>query len=326
MRTLITGGAGFVGSHLAELLLSKGHEVFILDNLSTGSLDNIKHLQTNPETKDRIHVKVDTILNTEPLLELVGTCDEVYHLAAAVGVEYIIDNPLDSIITNVRGTEIVLDLCAKFRKKVLIASTSEVYGKHDHAPLVETDDCVYGSSEKSRWSYAAGKLMDEFTALAYHRTRRLPVVIARLFNTVGPKQTGRYGMVIPRFVNQSIKNLPITIYGDGSQTRTFTHVQEVVQSLYKLMCSPEAVGQVVNIGGVEEISILDLARRIKSKTDSSSELRTIPYQEAFPKDFEDMQRRVPSTEKLKKLAGFAPSMTLDRILTDVINFQRANPQ
>jgi len=318
MRVLITGGAGFIGSHLAEAYLERGDEVYVIDDLSTGRIENIKHLQEDPRYSDRFHFKLDTILNHDATLELVGICDVVFHLAAAVGVQYIIENPLSSIVTNVRGTEIVLELCSKFKKKVLVASTSEVYGKHDHAPLVETDDCVYGSSEKSRWSYAAGKLMDEFTALAYHRTKRLSVVVARLFNTVGPRQTGRYGMVIPRFVTQAIKGEPITVYGDGNQTRTFTHVSEVVVSLIKLMESPKAIGQVVNIGGVEEVSIYQLASKIKTMVGSGSELKIIPYNEAYPKDFEDMQRRVPSTEKLRKLIDFSPATKLESILSDVI--------
>lgn len=320
MRVLITGGAGFIGSHLAEAYLKKGDEVYIIDNLSTGSLSNIKSMREHPQYKNRIHVSIDDILNREPLLELVGTCDVVVHLAAAVGVNYIIDNPLSSIVTNIRGTETVLELCDKFKKKILIASTSEVYGKHTHAPLVETDDCVYGSSTKSRWSYAAAKLMDEFTALAYWYTKKLPVVIVRFFNTVGPRQTGRYGMVIPRFIKQALRNEPITIYGTGEQTRTFTHVDEVTRSLIALIAQEKAVGEVINIGGVEEVSMLELGHRIKKITNSGSEIKIIPYNEAYPKEFEDMQRRVPSTEKLRSLVGFAPEKTLDEILIDIVQF------
>lgn len=323
MRVLITGGAGFIGSHTAEACLVRGDEVYIIDDLSTGSLDNLKHLQSNPEYRNKLFVLVDSILNKDKLLELVGTCDVVVHLAAAVGVQYIIDNPLSSIITNVRGTENVLELCAKFRKKVLIASTSEAYGKHDHAPLVETDDSVFGPSEKSRWSYAAGKLMDEFSGLAYHRSLGIPVVIVRLFNTVGPKQTGRYGMVIPRFVRQALEHKPITVYGDGKQTRTFTHVREVVFALLKLIDTPEAVGQVVNIGGTEEVTIHRLAEIVREMTDSKSDIYLIPYNEAYPKDFEDMQRRVPSTKKLRELIGFAPQMGLEAILREVIADSRS---
>lgn len=322
MKVLITGGAGFIGSHLAEAYLDRGDEVYIIDDLSTGSLENIKHLQEHKKHKDRLFARIDTVLNYDTMLELVGTCDVVFHLAAAVGVQYILDNPLASITTNISGTEVVLKLCNKFRKKVLIASTSEVYGKHDRAPLEETDDCVYGPSVKWRWSYAATKLMDEFMAMAYHRTNKLPVVIARFFNTVGPRQTGRYGMVIPRLVKQALTNRPLTVYGDGSQTRTFTHVQDAVAALLELIENPESIGEVVNIGGTQEVSILTLANRIKDKTGSCSEIQLVPYEEVFPRDFEDMQRRVPSTIKLQKLTGYRPKMDLDKILDDVIAYQK----
>jgi UDP-glucose 4-epimerase len=264
------------------------------------------------------------VLNRDVLLELIGTCDVVFHLAAAVGVRYILDNPLDSIITNVCGTEIVLELCNKFKKKVLIASTFEVYGKQIHAPLKETDYCVYGPSNKSRWSYAASKLIDEFTALAYHRTKKLPVLLVRLFNTVGPRQTGRYGMVIPRLVKQALENSPLTVYGDGTQTRTFTHVRDVVEALLRLIDTPEAIGEVVNVGGMEEISIFQLAERIKARVGSLSEVQLIPYTEIYPRDFEDMQRRVPSTDKLKSLTGYELNMDLDKILDDVIAYHRGS--
>ncbi len=322
MRILITGGAGFIGSHLVEACLKRGDEVYVVDDFSTGSMENLKHLTSQPQYEGRLYITQDSILNHEVMLEHIGICDVVYHLAAAVGVQYIIDNPLKSIVTNVRGTETVLDMCAKFKKKVLIASTSEVYGKHDHAPLVETDDCVYGPSEKIRWSYAAGKLMDEFTGIAYFREKHLPVVIVRLFNTVGPRQTGMYGMVIPRLVKQALLGQAITVYGDGKQSRTFTHVSEVVQALLKMVETKDAMGQVVNVGGVEEVSILQLAHRIKELTDSTSEIKLIPYDQAYPKDFEDMKRRVPSTEKLRSLVGFAPTMKLDAILRDVIQYFR----
>ena len=325
MKVLITGGAGFIGSHLAESYLERGDDVYIIDDLSTGSLDNIVHLQDNKIYKDRIFVTIDTVLNSNIMIELVGTCDVVFHLAAAVGVQYILDNPLTSIITNLRGTEIVLELCNKFKKKVLIASTSEVYGKHTHAPLVETDNCIYGPSEKSRWSYAAAKLMDEFTALAYHKTKRLEVVIVRFFNTVGPKQTGRYGMVLPRFISKALSNEMIPVYGKGEQTRTFTHVDEVVNAIMELIETPEAIGQVVNVGGVEEVSILELAKRIKKLSASESEIKLLPYDDVYPKDFEDMQRRVPSTEKLKNLIGFTPTKRLDEIIKDVIDNYQSCP-
>jgi UDP-glucose 4-epimerase len=322
MRVLITGGAGFIGSHLAEACLERGDEVYIIDDLSTGTLENIKHLQTHDVYQKHLFVTVDSVLHYEKMLELVGICDLVIHLAAAVGVQYILDNPLSSMVTNVRGTDTVLELCNKFKKKVLIASSSEVYGKQIHAPLKETDYCVYGPSTKSRWSYAASKLIDEFTALAYHRTTKLPVLIVRFFNTVGPRQSWRYGMVIPRFVQQALQNEPITVYGDGMQSRTFTHVKDVITSLLRLVDIPEAIGEVVNIGGVEEVSILELARRVKAMVGSTSEITLVPYNEVYPKDFEDMERRVPSTEKLKQLIGSAPSMGLEKILQDAIVYYR----
>ena len=320
MKILITGGAGFIGSHLAEVCLKNGDEVYVIDNLSTGSLSNLKYLQENKDFNARLHVTIDDCLDRDIMLELVGICDVVVHLAAAVGVNYVIDNPLSSIVTNIKGTECILELCDKFKKKVLIASTSEVYGKHDHAPLVETDDSVFGPSTKSRWSYAAAKLMDEFTALAYHYTKTLPVIVVRFFNTVGPRQTGRYGMVIPRFVKQALRGEEITVYGDGTQTRTFTHVGEVVTSIINLLNCNEAVGQVINIGGVEEVSMYDLAQKIIDLTKSKSTIKMIPYDKAYPKEFEDMQRRVPSTEKLRALTGGAPEKELEEILLDVINF------
>jgi UDP-glucose 4-epimerase len=319
MRVLITGGAGFIGSHLAEAYLADGHEVYVIDDLSTGSIENINHLLNDTRFQDAIFFREDTILNHEVMLEMVGTCDVVFHLAAAVGVRYILEHPLESIKTNIQGTEKVLELCAKFKKRVLIASTSEVYGKHMHAPLVETDNIVYGPSSKFRWSYAASKLMDEFTALAYHRTRGLEVIIARLFNTVGPRQTGAYGMVIPRFVEQALLGKPLTVYGDGTQTRTFTCVADVVRALRGLMESNNTIGEVFNIGGTEEIAIFDLARRIIELTGSSSKIQKIPYEEAFEKDFEDMQRRVPGIEKIQSAIGFEPNTSINSILTKVID-------
>ncbi|MGD8836905.1 MAG: GDP-mannose 4,6-dehydratase, partial [Desulfobacteraceae bacterium] len=305
--------------HLAEAHLEKGDEVYIIDDLSTGSLDNINHLKENISYQKRLFVHIDTILNRDIMMELVGTCDLVYHLAAAVGVRYILDNPMDSIKTNIQGSETVLELCNKFKKRVLIASTSEVYGKHTHAPLIETDNIIYGPSSKFRWSYAASKLMDEFMSLAYFRTTGLGVSVVRLFNTVGPRQTGTYGMVIPRLVSQALKNKPLTVYGDGTQTRTFTDVKDVVWALINLMENENAFGEVFNVGGTQEISILDLAKKIISLTNSRSEIQMIPYDDVFGKDFEDMQRRVPSVEKLNKLIGFDPKTTLDAILTKIIN-------
>ena len=319
MRVLITGGAGFIGSHLAEEYLAKGDEVYIVDDLSTGTLENIKHLQENNLFKKRLFVHRHTILDESPLLELVGTCDVVFHLAAAVGVLYILDHPLASIKTNIRGTENVLETCARFKKKVLITSSSEVYGKHFHAPLVETDNIIYGPSSKSRWSYAASKLMAEFTVLAYFRTYGLKMIITRLFNTVDPRQTGAYGMVIPRFIEQALNNQPLTVYGDGKQSRTFTYVKDVVRALMALMENNDAPGQVFNIGGVEEITIMNLAKKIIQKTKSQSSIQIVPYEEAFDKDFEDMQRRVPGIEKIRALIGFEPAADLDTILDHVID-------
>ncbi|MBI9076395.1 MAG: GDP-mannose 4,6-dehydratase [Desulfatibacillum sp.] len=323
MRILITGGAGFIGSHLAEAYLRQGDEVYIIDDLSTGSLDNLAHLQANKEYASRLFVHIDTILNRDILLELVGTCEVVFHMAAAVGVQYILDNPLRSIQINIQGTEKVLDMCSKFKKKVLIASSSEVYGKHLHAPLVETDNIIYGPSSKFRWSYAASKLMDEFTALAHYRESGLPAIVVRLFNTVGPRQTGTYGMVIPRLVSQALAGKDLTVYGDGEQSRTFTYVEDVVHALMLLAASSGAHGEVFNIGGVEEISIKNLAYRIVEMTGSSSRVKFIPYKEAFPADFEDMQRRLPSIAKLKNLTGYSPTTDLETILTKVIEFFKA---
>jgi UDP-glucose 4-epimerase len=322
MKILITGGAGFIGSHLAEAYLERGDDVYIIDDLSTGSMDNIQFLKEDKKFSDRIFVTIDTILNHESMLELIGTCDMVIHMAAAVGVQYILDNPLKSIKTNIQGTEKVLELCKKFKKKVLIASTSEVYGKHTHAPLIETDNIIYGPSSKFRWSYAAAKLMDEFTSLAYHRTYGLQAVICRLFNTVGPRQTGTYGMVIPRFVSQALKNEPLSVYGDGNQTRTFTFVKDVVSALMALMDTDKSVGEVYNVGGIEEVSILELAERIIQKTSSKSSIKLIPYDEAFGKDFDDMQRRVPGIDKIKQLVGFEPLTDLDTILNEVITYMK----
>ena len=319
MKVFITGGAGFIGSHLAEAYLEKGDEVYILDDLSTGSLENVEHLQKDNRFRGKIFVHVDTILNHEAMLELIGICDVVFHLAAAVGVQYILENPMDSIKTNIQGTEKVLELCDKFKKKVLIASSSEVYGKHAHAPLVETDNIVYGPSSKFRWSYAASKLMDEFTALAYFRTRGLKVTIARLFNTIGPRQTGAYGMVVPRFIAQALKNDPLTVYGDGNQTRTFTDVKDVVYALMEMVENEQSFGEVFNLGGVEEIAILNLAQKIITLTESRSKIVLVPYEEAFGADFEDMLRRVPSVDKANRLIGFQPNGKLDAILKRIIS-------
>jgi len=320
MRILITGGAGFIGSHLAEKLLEAGEEVYIIDDLSTGSIDNINQLKQKDPDNSKLFFFEQSILDHEAMLDLVGTCNMVYHLAAAVGVQYILDNPLKSIKINIQGTEKVLELCSRFKKKVLIASSSEVYGKHLHAPLVETDNLIYGPSSKFRWSYAASKLIDEFFAIAYCRMNALEVVITRLFNTVGPRQTGAYGMVIPRLVQQALKNEPLTVYGDGSQTRTFTHVKDVVRALISLMNTQSAIGETFNIGGTQEISIKDLAQKIIDITGSSSAIELIPYEKAFAKDFEDMQRRVPGIEKIAQHTGFRPHYSLDDILEEVADY------
>lgn len=322
LRILITGGAGFIGSHLTEAYLEKGDEVYIVDDLSTGSMDNIEPFQKSERFKDKLFVHINSILSHDLMLELVGTCDVVFHLAAAVGVKTILDHPLASIQTNIKGTDKVLELCNKFKKKVLVASTSEVYGKHTHAPLLETDNIIYGPSSKFRWSYAAAKLMDEFTALAYYRTTGLPVIIARLFNTVGPRQTGRYGMVIPRFVEQALTNAPITVYGDGTQSRTFTYVKDVVWAFIKLMECDDAVGEVVNLGGTEEVTIKSLAQKIIKMAESSSRIEYIPYDQAFDKDFEDMQRRVPGIDKANNLIGFQPNTGLDEIIEQVFDYMK----
>lgn len=323
MRILITGGAGFIGSHLAEACLTRGDHVTVIDDLSTGTLENLAHLQRDAAVSAMLRTVISNVIETEPLDSLVRDSDVVFHLAAAVGVKYILDNPLASMTTNIDGTESVLDSCNRHGKKVVIASTSEVYGKHTHAPLKETDNIVYGPSTTVRWSYAATKLVDEFMALAYHRTKRLPVVVTRLFNTIGPRQSGRYGMVVPRLVTQALRDHPLTVYGNGSQTRTFTHVSDVVKSLLLLGDCSEANGEVVNIGGREEISIYDLAVLIVSLTGSSSEIKLVPYEEAYETGFEDMARRVPCTAKLKKFTGYVPRTSLEETLRDIIFFMKS---
>jgi UDP-glucose 4-epimerase len=318
VRILITGGAGFIGSYLSEAYVERGEEVWVIDDLSTGSLENVAPLMHHP----RFHFVNDTILNREVLLELTGTCDVIVHLAAAVGVRLIIEEPLKSIHTNVAGTELVLEMANKFRKKIFIASTSEVYGRNSKVPLNEDDQRIYGSTVLARWSYAATKAMDEFLALAYYRTKQLPVIIARLFNTVGPRQTGRYGMVIPRFVGQALRNDPITVYGDGSQTRTFTYVGDVAQGIVSLIDEPRAVGDIFNIGGEEEITIKDLASKVKAVTGSSSRIEYIPYSEAYQEGFEDMERRVPDISKIQTLVGYRNTRDTDAILAKVVDFER----
>jgi UDP-glucose 4-epimerase len=315
---LITGGSGFVGSHLAEALLERGDEVFVLDNLSTGSIDNIHHLKSHP----KFHYTIDTVVNEPLLAELIDRCDTVVHLAAAVGVKLIVEQPVHTIETNVHGTEVVLKLAAKKKKLVLIASTSEVYGKSVEVPFREDADLVLGPTTKHRWAYACSKMIDEFLALAYWKERRLPVIIVRLFNTVGPRQTGQYGMVIPNFVRQALASQPITVFGDGTQTRSFTYVGDVVRAMVALINEPAAVGQVFNIGNGQEISIYALAAKVKALASSSSEIVRVPYDQAYEAGFEDMPRRVPDISKIRDLIGYAPTVELDEILTRVIEFAR----
>lgn len=316
MRVLITGGAGFIGSHLADAYVERGDEVFIIDDLSTGSIENIQHLKKSPG----FHYVIDSVHNQPVLAELIDQCDVVVHLAAAVGVKLIVESPVRTIETNVRGTEVVLAQANKKKRKVLIASTSEVYGLSEHVPFREDGNLVMGATTKGRWSYACSKAIDEFLALAYWREKRLPTVVVRLFNTVGPRQTGQYGMVIPTFVKQALAGRPITVYGDGKQTRCFGYVGDVVQTLVRLVDEDAAIGEVFNIGSSEEVSILELAERIKLLTDSASEITFVPYDEAYEEGFEDMPRRVPDTSKVAALVGFEPSMKLDAILESVIAY------
>jgi UDP-glucose 4-epimerase len=318
MRVLITGGAGFVGSHLAEALLARGDEVCALDNLSTGSIDNIAHLKSHP----KFSYTIDTVTNEPLLAELVDRSDVVVHLAAAVGVKLIVEAPVHTIETNVHGTEVVLKHANKKKKLVLIASTSEVYGKSVDVPFREDADLVLGPSHKHRWAYACSKLIDEFLALAYWKERKLPVIIVRLFNTVGPRQTGQYGMVIPNFVRQALAGQPITVFGDGQQSRSFTYVGDVVRAMVALIDEPRAVGQVFNIGNGFEITIGDLAERIRTMAGSRSEIVKIPYDQAYEAGFEDMPRRVPDISKIKSLVGYTPTVELDEILTRVIEHFR----
>jgi len=317
MKALITGGAGFVGSHLAEALLEAGHEVHVIDNLSTGSIENIEQLKPRP----RFSYTIDSVLNEPVLAELVDRADVVFHLAAAVGVRLIVESPVNTIETNVHGTEQVLKLANKKRKKVLLTSTSEVYGKANAVPFREDGDLVMGPTSKGRWSYACSKAIDEFLALAYHKEKRLPVVVARLFNTVGPRQTGRYGMVIPSFVKQALLGHPLTVYGDGNQTRCFTYVTDVVGQLVLLAEHPRAVGEVFNVGNDrEEVSILDLARRVKERTGTRSEIVLVPYDQAYEEGFEDMQRRVPDLQKLRALTAYEPRVRLDDTIDRVVEY------
>jgi UDP-glucose 4-epimerase len=319
LRFLITGGAGFIGSHLAERLLERGDEVSILDDLSTGSVENIRHLKSHA----RFHHVFDTIQNRSLLAELVDESEVVFHLAAAVGVRLIVESPVRTIETNVYGTQLVLEAACKKKKLVFAASTSEVYGKSEKVPFHEDDDLVMGATTKGRWSYAASKALDEFLALSYWKERKQPVVIARLFNTVGPRQTGRYGMVLPNFVRQALDGTAITVYGDGKQSRCFCDVADSVEAILRLVATPAAVGEVVNIGNDEEISIEGLAHRVKQQSKSGSPIEFIPYDQAYEPGFEDMPRRVPCLDKLVQLTGFRPATPLTKIINRVIEHEAA---
>lgn len=316
MKVLITGGAGFIGSHLAEALLANGDSVHIIDNLSTGSLDNIKRLIKN----QKFTYSIDSIMNEDVMDKLIRDCDCIYHLAAAVGVKLIMERPLETIETNVKGTEIILRIANKYKKKTLITSTSEIYGNHVLHKLSEDDNRVLGPIRKWRWAYASSKTVDEFLALAYSIEKKLPVVIVRLFNTVGPRQTGAYGMVLPNFVQNALLNKPITIYGDGKQTRSFTYVKDVVMGMRALMSHPKAVGDVFNIGSEEEMSINALAKKIKKMTGSSSEIVHVTYENAYGEGFEDMRRRIPDITKIRKLVGYKPTLDMDEIIEKVVEF------
>jgi UDP-glucose 4-epimerase len=316
LRVLITGGSGFIGSHLSDLYLSRGDEVSIIDDLSTGSIDNIAHLKSHP----RFHYTIDTVQNVPLVTELADACDIIIHLAAAVGVKLIVESPVRTIETNVRGTEILLSVANKKKKRILVASTSEVYGLSTDVPFREDGNLVMGATTKGRWSYACSKAIDEFLALAYWREKKLPTTVVRLFNTVGPRQTGQYGMVIPTFVKQALSGRPITVYGSGEQTRCFGYVGDVVKALVALMDHPDAIGNVYNIGSSEEISINALAQRVRELANSESEIQHIPYGEAYEEGFEDMPRRVPDTTKVHKLVGFRAETRLDEILKEVIAY------
>jgi UDP-glucose 4-epimerase len=317
-HALITGGAGFIGSHLAERLLNAGQRVTIIDNLSTGQMENLAAIEHHPDFR----YAIEDIRNIHVMDRLVSECDVIYHLAAAVGVHKIINEPIDTIEINIGGTEVVLKTARRYRKKVLIASTSEVYGKGVRVPFHEDDDRLLGPTTRSRWSYAESKAIDEFLALAYHKEVNLPVVLFRLFNTVGPRQTGRYGMVLPRFVRWALDDAPIQVYGDGKQSRCFCNVRNVVEAIYLLGQSPAAVGEVFNIGAAEEITIEELAERVRSRAGSNSEIQFIPYDQAYETGFEDFRRRVPSLEKIQGAIEWEASTTLDETIDQMIAYYR----
>ncbi len=318
MKALITGGCGFIGSHLAEALLARGDQVTVIDDLSTGRFRNIEHLVGQPD----FHFAIETVTNDTVMDRLVSECDRIYHLAAAVGVDLVVNDPVHVIHANVQGTEAVLRIGARYRKKVILASSSEVYGKNAHVPFSEEDDSVLGATTRSRWSYACSKALDEFLALAYHKQFSLPVVIVRFFNTIGPRQTGRYGMVVPRLVSQAVQGAALTVFGDGQQTRCFTYVKDVVRAVIALADEPEAEGQVYNVGSTEEVAIEALAQRIIALADSKSPIVYVPYGEAYETGFEDMRRRVPDTTKIRRLTGWQSTTDLDGILTRLISETR----
>ncbi len=320
-HALITGGAGFIGSHLSEKLLALGQQVTVIDDLSTGRLDNLTRLRANPNFK----FAIEDIRNVTVLDRLVSECDIIYHLAAAVGVQKIISQPIDTIEVNIGGSEVVLKTAARYRKKVMLASTSEVHGKGVKFPFEEDDDSLLGPTTRSRWSYAASKAIDEFLALAYYKEVGLPVVVFRLFNTVGPRQRGQYGMVVPRFVQWALSQQPIQVYGDGQQQRCFGNVFDVVDAISKLSSAPDAEGQVFNIGSDEEISILGLAERVRDRADSASEIQTIPYDQAYEPGFEDFRRRVPSLDKIKRVIDWKPTTSLDTTIDQIVAYIREHP-
>lgn len=322
MKILITGGAGFVGSHLADRLIADGHEITVIDDLSTGRYSNVAHLEDNP----RFRLIIDTVLN-EPLLEeLVRDTDRVFHMASAVGVRLIMEQPVKTIETIFHGTDVILKFCSRYRKRVLIPSTSEVYGKGASMPFREDDDLLTGATDKHRWAYACAKTLDEFLALAHWKETRLSVVVVRLFNTVGPRQTGQYGMVVPRFVHSAMRNEPLFVHGDGTQSRCFGHVHDIVGGLVKLLETPACFGQVINLGNDQEVSIRGLAEKAIELTGSSSKIQFVPYSEAYGEGFEDMRRRVPSLEKAKRMIGYQPTKTLADIINDVANeYRQENP-
>ncbi|MBM3251222.1 MAG: NAD-dependent epimerase/dehydratase family protein [Candidatus Omnitrophica bacterium] len=322
MEFLITGGAGFIGSHLAEELINNGHRVIVLDNLSTGRLENISCVQGN----NNFELVVDTVLNETLADKLVEKCDVIFHLAAAVGVELIVKKPLESLTTNIKGSEIILEMAHRYHKKVLITSTSEIYGKNINGPLKENDDRILGSPLKTRWSYSTAKAVDEMLAYVYWKEKGVPSVIVRLFNTVGPRQTGSYGMVMPRFISQALKNEPITVYGTGKQSRCFLHVKDAVGAITKLIQEPRAIGEVYNIGSQEEVSIEQLAKEVIRITASKSKIKYIPYEEAYEEGFEDMQRRVPEISKINRLIGFKPTYKLTEVIADIIKYLKAKNQ